>query len=120
MTAAAGLKAAEAGMDADAQEAAMEEIRATLGTMTSQLNDLKTKSDMSVNFGINTDLRYDYQQYSTATMATTASKPANNVYYVTAPLISSKFPNGYDGMYAKRVEVEFKGKTASWAQWHLQ
>ena len=96
--------------ESNANDEAMEELRATLGNMSAQLNDLKSNEGKAVKWGINTDLRYDYQPYAAATAASPAKPLA--VPYTTA--------NGVVGMYAKRVELEATGKINEDAEWNLQ
>ena len=105
------LRAEEATSESSMADEA-EEMRVQLGALSSQMNDLKKMADEMPKIGINVDLRYDKQTYNTGTIANSASAP---VLFTQNPT-----PNGKAGMYAKRVEFEFKGKISSWAQYHLQ
>jgi hypothetical protein len=104
---------------ADDPQAAIEELRDQLGSMAAQVNDFKDKAEKGVNFGVNADLRYDYWKYNSFTAQNPTSYALNGNNWVKAGPTDGA-PNAAVGMYAKRVEIEFKAKTASWAMWHLQ
>ena len=119
LLATASLRAAEADAETQSQDQIIEELRTMLGNTVAQLNDTKSRLDNGVNFGVNSDLRYDFQKWSAVNAQSAAGYAANGRNYV-ASSATDIAPNGVAGMYAKRIEVEFKAKTASWAQWHLQ
>jgi hypothetical protein len=104
------LRADEAASSSVADD--QEEMRATLGNLTAQMNDLKKWADEIPKISVNTDIRYDTQTYAAGTAATTNSAP---VLFQTTAL-----PNGKAGMSAKRIEFEVWDKISSWAKWYLQ
>jgi phosphate-selective porin len=90
----------------------IEELRAQMGAMSSQLNMLKDKADNGFNFAVNVDLRYDIQSYKTFTYNPTNS-PLGTTTRVTAA-------NGGIGMYAKRAEFEVYQKVTPNQTWYFQ
>jgi hypothetical protein len=72
---------------------------------------------LGLTFQVNADIRYDYEEYAKATLATV--KPGAGVQYVAAPIENGP-ANGYAGMYIRRVEAEVSGKITPMALWHVQ
>jgi hypothetical protein len=99
LMAAAPLAADKDASGTDIQDS-MEDLRSSLGSMAVQVNTMQASMANALVWGINTDLRYDYNPYKTGNTDATA--------------------NGSVGMYAKRVELEATGKISSWAVWNLQ
>ena len=109
----AGLMAAAplaAEKDANDIQDSMEDLRASLGTLAGQVNNLQAANDKALVWNVNTDLRYDYAPYKVFG-AGTAAQPLALPYGA---------PNGYTGMYAKRVELEATGKIATDLYFNLQ
>ena len=91
-----------------ADDSDVEDLRSTLGSLTQQLNDLKTWSDKVPKFEINVDMRYDFQRYNGGTLGA-AGKPE-----------LSTLTSGVTGFYAKRTEVKLFGMILPWMKYHVQ
>jgi hypothetical protein len=89
----------------------IEELRAQLGNLSAGMNDTKSMAS-AIKWGINTDLRYDYQPYKPDSFAGSVAHP-----YIVDYL---KTDTNMAGMYAKRVELEATGKIMTDVEWNLQ
>jgi hypothetical protein len=94
----------------------IEELRAQMGAMSSQLNMLKDKADTGPGFSVNVDLRYDIQPYKTFTYNT----PGTWQYQQQGLTARNTTANGGIGMYAKRTEFEIFQKVSPNQTWYLQ
>jgi len=94
----------------------IEELRAQMGSLSSQLNALKDKSDNGINFSVNVDLRYDIQSYKTFAY----NAPGSLAYLQKGTTSLNPTANGGTGMYAKRAEFEAMQKVTSNQTWYFQ
>jgi hypothetical protein len=100
----------------------LEDLRASLGTLANQVNNLQGSMDKEIVWNVNTDTRYDYAAYKVTTGQLSAASAAFPLVKYTANggSLSDLSANGYVGMYIKRAELEATGKISPWAVWNLQ